>query len=235
MIFWLLIKDSQDPEDYDEYLRRFPDGQFAGLAENRRNRLLAEAEAAADEPADGPPVVIEETEASERDRLAALEAGLDRDERRAIQNSLGQLGLYTMAIDGIFGPGTRRAIRGFQQRLGTEQTGYLTAQERAALFAQASPTPVSPARANTSVAPSFTVRNRGQNPLMAIHASPVWSQTWDFNRLNNSVVLPQTQYLVRLPDYASDCLFDVLLVDTGNLRRTVWSIDLCRTDFVDFP
>ena len=35
MIFWLLIKDSQDPEDYEEYLRRFPDGQYAGLAENR--------------------------------------------------------------------------------------------------------------------------------------------------------------------------------------------------------
>lgn len=37
--FWTSIKDSSDPEDFREYLRRFPGGTFAGLAGRRLERL----------------------------------------------------------------------------------------------------------------------------------------------------------------------------------------------------
>jgi formylglycine-generating enzyme required for sulfatase activity len=47
MIFWSSIKDSTNPEDYNEYLRKYPNGEFAGLAKSRLNALeTAKAEAA---------------------------------------------------------------------------------------------------------------------------------------------------------------------------------------------
>lgn len=37
--FWESIRDSSDPEDFREYLRQYPNGQFAGLARNRIRQL----------------------------------------------------------------------------------------------------------------------------------------------------------------------------------------------------
>lgn len=39
MIFWNSIKDSTNPEDFKEYLKKYPDGEFAGLANNRLKNL----------------------------------------------------------------------------------------------------------------------------------------------------------------------------------------------------
>src|ERR1700720_1867195 len=39
MIFWNSIKDSTNPEDFKEYLKKYPDGEFAGLAANRLKTL----------------------------------------------------------------------------------------------------------------------------------------------------------------------------------------------------
>ncbi len=41
LAFWDTIKASTIVEDYDEYLKRFPDGQFVGLARNRLKALRA--------------------------------------------------------------------------------------------------------------------------------------------------------------------------------------------------
>lgn len=38
-IFWESVKDSGDAEEFRAYLRRFPQGEFADLAQNRLNRL----------------------------------------------------------------------------------------------------------------------------------------------------------------------------------------------------
>jgi uncharacterized caspase-like protein len=48
LLFWDSIKDSDRPELYQDYLRRFPDGLFAAIA---RARLAAPAEDAAADPA----------------------------------------------------------------------------------------------------------------------------------------------------------------------------------------
>ena len=55
MIFWNSIKDSANPDDYKEYLKEYPNGQFAGLANNRLSALedakrKAEEEAAKKRP-----------------------------------------------------------------------------------------------------------------------------------------------------------------------------------------
>ena len=48
------------------------------------------------------------------------------EERRSVQRSLQDIGLYDGGIDGAFGEGTRRAIARWQIDNGREATGYLT-------------------------------------------------------------------------------------------------------------
>jgi peptidoglycan hydrolase-like protein with peptidoglycan-binding domain len=54
------------------------------------------------------------------------EPALSREQRAEVQEQLRVLGLYASAIDGDFGPSTRKAIRSFQNASGLEATGYLT-------------------------------------------------------------------------------------------------------------
>ncbi len=54
-LFWQSIKDSQQQEDYEEYLRHFPGGIFSGLARNRIASIML-ASAAADKKAVAHPI-----------------------------------------------------------------------------------------------------------------------------------------------------------------------------------
>ena len=49
--------------------------------------------------------------------------------RRQIQEVLSGLGYYKGPVDGIFGQGTRTAIRHFQRVIEAAATGHLTADE----------------------------------------------------------------------------------------------------------
>ena len=57
------------------------------------------------------------------------EAGMSKANWRQIQEALGGLGYYKGPADGIFGRGTRRAVRHFQRDIGAAATGHLTADE----------------------------------------------------------------------------------------------------------
>ena len=59
---------------------------------------------------------------------------LTRDEARAVQSSLSRLGFDPGVADGLIGPRSRRAIAAWQASLGAEPTGFLSAQQRAALL-----------------------------------------------------------------------------------------------------
>lgn len=61
------------------------------------------------------------------------EAALTATERQDIQRALQWAGVYSAAVDGAFGPGTRAAISAWQAAQGAEPTGVLTAAQRAAL------------------------------------------------------------------------------------------------------
>lgn len=54
---------------------------------------------------------------------------LSLEDRRAIQSRLSVLGYDTRGVDGVFGSGTRRAIRDWQTAQGDAVTGYLTAAQ----------------------------------------------------------------------------------------------------------
>ncbi|EEW25465.1 serine protease [Rhodobacter ferrooxidans] len=77
------------------------------------------------------PVFIEETPAEARRSEAALAA----DDRKALQTALQWFGHYNAAIDGAFGPGTRKSMAAWQEAAGLEPTGILTTTQRADLLA----------------------------------------------------------------------------------------------------
>ncbi len=78
------------------------------------------------QPAFVPDETPREARASER-RLVA-------EERRALQEALQWEGVYSAAIDGAFGPGTRRAMADWQAAQGYDATGILTTAQRAELI-----------------------------------------------------------------------------------------------------
>lgn len=83
---------------------------------------------------------------------------LSLEDRRAIQSRLTVLGHDTRGVDGVFGSGTRRAIRDWQTGRGYASTGYLTSAQAAELRtgtpapapAPAAPAPATPATGATA-------------------------------------------------------------------------------------
>lgn len=98
---WAEAEGLATVEAYQTYLDEFPQGRFAAQARAALDRL------------DNTPERIE------------ARLNLTRDERRAIQRHLALLGFDPRGIDGIFGPGTRGAITGWQRREGLAAHGFL--------------------------------------------------------------------------------------------------------------
>ena len=80
------------------------------------------------EPAEPVGETLAEARASER--------ALTRDQRKALQIALQWQGFYKSGIDGAFGPGTRKAMRLWQEARSLEPTGVLTTAQRARLLAE---------------------------------------------------------------------------------------------------
>ncbi|WP_299933443.1 trypsin-like peptidase domain-containing protein [uncultured Pelagimonas sp.] len=78
------------------------------------------------------PEIVEETPRQAR----ASEAKLTRDERKDLQIAMKWAGVYSAAIDGAYGRGTRRAMGDWQVQNGYEKTGILTTLQRAELLRQ---------------------------------------------------------------------------------------------------
>ena len=67
---------------------------------------------------------------------AAVEALLElsREERRRVQHGLAEAGFDTSSVDGLFGNGTRAAIRVWQTSQGIDETSYLDAESAKTLL-----------------------------------------------------------------------------------------------------
>lgn len=92
-------------EAYDAYLRRFPVGKHAAEAKAAADKIRAEPYRDA--------------------RLAETALALTSEERREIQRALSLLGYDPRGIDGVFGPGSRRAIARWQTAEVYAPSGYL--------------------------------------------------------------------------------------------------------------
>ncbi len=88
-------------------------------------------EAAAPEVIEAPADAPDETKAEARDS----EAILTPEERMDLQVALQWFGHYDGAIDGDYGPGTRKSMSAWQEAQAAEPTGVLTSRQRATLLA----------------------------------------------------------------------------------------------------
>lgn len=116
-ISWARAVAMDTVEGFRAYLRVYPNGAHRSEAETLIAEIIAEPNRAA--------------------RKAEDALGLSRDQRREIQRDLTLLDYNTRGIDGIFGPGSRRAIANWQQVNGYSQTTYLTTEQISRLDAQA--------------------------------------------------------------------------------------------------
>ena len=95
----------------------------------------AEPIAVEEEAPDATESFVAETPASEEVAKAEETGlGLEREERALIQRGLAALGLNVGAPDGMFGPRTRKAIRGWQAAKGYPETEHLSAGQAQALI-----------------------------------------------------------------------------------------------------
>jgi len=123
LAYWRAAERSGKVEDYRAYLERYPDGMFADFA---RERLGLGP--------DGRP--IEEEPKVDPRIQAERDLRLSRIRKRKIQEYLLALGFDPRGIDGLFGPGTRRALIGWQRENGVYNGGWLTAEQVALLTSQ---------------------------------------------------------------------------------------------------
>lgn len=116
--FWEDAQAANTADAYRVFLLGFPDSPYAAEARRRLDQIEND-----------PVRLAEQTEQA---------LGLTRAERREIQGNLTLLDYDTRGVDGIFGQGTRRAIRNWQQINGFAQTSYLTREQISRIDAQAS-------------------------------------------------------------------------------------------------
>ena len=107
--FWALTETGDTVRDYEDYLRRYPSGVYAKVAQARITALS--------QPRIDP---VEQAE---------IDLGLTQAERRRIQEQLTVLGYNPRGVDGVFGLGSRTAIRAWQRNEQLSQTGYLTREQ----------------------------------------------------------------------------------------------------------
>ena len=131
LTFWRSTEAAGTVADYEAYLRRYPNGLFADIARNR----IRDAGAPAPQPETAAPSTPEPREPTAEELAAAEEAslGFTRSDRLSIQRDLTELGFDTRGVDGVFGRGTRGAIRQFQAAEALPETGYLARGERSIL------------------------------------------------------------------------------------------------------
>lgn len=115
---WNDAQEANTANSYRDFLADNPRSPFATEARNRLAQIESD------------PIRMAE--------LAEDALNLSRLERRAIQRNLTLLDFNTRGVDGIFGPGTRGAIRNWQQSNGFAQTSFLTTSQINRIDGQAS-------------------------------------------------------------------------------------------------
>ena len=127
LAFWESIKSSRDPADFEDYLKRYPQGDFASLAE-RRLQALHQPPAQQQPQLPVQPVAVSPPAAAPAKN--GDEPDWTRDEKREVERGLKLLGYLRSEPDGTFGPTTRAAIKQYQSFEGAEETGLLSNADR---------------------------------------------------------------------------------------------------------
>ena len=115
---WNNAQEANTADAYRDFIFDNPGSPYAAEARRRLDQIESD------------PIRLAE--------IAEDALNLTRNERRAIQRNLTLLDFNTRGVDGIFGPGSRGAIRNWQQNNGFPQTSYLTTEQINRIDAQAS-------------------------------------------------------------------------------------------------
>ncbi len=122
IVFWETVADSRDAADFEAYLRQFPSGVFADLARNRIAQIRGGAPGAAP------------TGASAGSAAAPqVDLTWDVGDQQWVPAALRLLDYPVASGASLTSTDVMAAIRDFQDGLGTDETGQLTADERVAL------------------------------------------------------------------------------------------------------
>ncbi|ESQ09638.1 MAG: hypothetical protein N838_25160 [Thiohalocapsa sp. PB-PSB1] len=101
-----------------------------------------------------------------------VEAVLTTSQRCDIQHALRDLGFEPGGVDGIFGPGTERALRQFQRDRGHTETGWLTAQQRDVLLAHSAKIAQSRPRCPRPMPRPVITPRRSPKPPVSVQRRP---------------------------------------------------------------
>jgi len=119
-LYWGTIRESDIAADFEAYLRAFPAGSFADLAQARIEALSHAKE------------IVDQTQASaaspSRLRAAAMRQ-YEKIPTQFLQYGLIALGYPIPTISGTVDSDTRKSIRAYQASVAAAQTGKLTAQQ----------------------------------------------------------------------------------------------------------
>ncbi|PUB11040.1 peptidoglycan-binding domain-containing protein [Yoonia sediminilitoris] len=115
--FWNDAQEANSADSYRDFVLNYPQSPYAAEARRRLDAI--------------------ESDPIRQAELIEDSLNLNRSDRRAIQRNLTLLDYNTRGVDGIFGPGTRGAVRNWQQRNGFEQTSFLTREQISRIDAQA--------------------------------------------------------------------------------------------------
>jgi hypothetical protein len=176
LVFWESIKGSTDPADFGDFLKRYPDSEFASIAQRRMASLRPATPAAP--PASPPPAPT----APPVPQADAAEIA------RSVQSELKRVGCYGGTVDGVWGAGTQAAIQQFNQRTGkhvdtaTASLDSVTAiKERTDRVCSPPPAAKSPPRegrdeANSAYQPPASPGSRSAAPYTNSSPSPYAGQ-----------------------------------------------------------
>jgi peptidoglycan hydrolase-like protein with peptidoglycan-binding domain len=159
VVFWQSVQNSRNPEEFEAYIRRFPDGLFVDVARARIAELNARARIAelkqptTAEPGRGqsPPLASPENQQQALAKVPAVTfpvANFSKVQITESQRELAGMGLFGGATDGNLGPRTREAIRAFQLSVNSPADGELSETLLAQLHG---PSPPQQARARALV------------------------------------------------------------------------------------
>ena len=135
LAFWTAIQDSKNVSLFEEYLRRYPDGQFAVVAKVRRDELKA-AKAQAGEPAKkqsenpAPKKIAKVEPPAKTSPEPAKKTPVDRRTLTVnLQRELERAGCQPGVVDGIWGNNGRRALTRFAKVTKLQMPGTEPSEE----------------------------------------------------------------------------------------------------------
>jgi hypothetical protein len=125
---WQAAAQGNSIDEYQGYLKAYPNGKFASIAQARIVKLTAEQDVAKapdlrNEPEMPPPGPALGTPQTESVVLA------ERGTRREVQARLTALGFNTGGTDGVLGGKSRTAISQWQAVVGAPVTGFLSYEQ----------------------------------------------------------------------------------------------------------